>query len=529
MPGHRRRRAAIAGLPPPALAALAFALVTIVAGARQASAARLALVVGSNEGHGGDARLRFAETDAQHTARVLVTVGGFAAADTRLLLAPTAERVRAELAKLAERLHRQTGDRNDDLVVFYFSGHADATSLHLGPDSLPLGELKAAVGAVEATASVVVLDACQAGALVRLKGGQPAPVFAVTTAQALPRGLAFLASSSESEMAQESDELAASFFTHYFLSGLRGAADRDRDGRVSLTESFEFASRHTLAATVASAAGPQHPSFRVDLAGDHDITLTFPGRAGGTYGRLRFDQAGHYFVRRSSDAAAVTELVTDGDDEVLLDAGRYHVMRRMPHHLKVADVELRAGEAVTLSGLPTRKSEFGQVVRKGWGVRSRSYGLGVSAGVRSGVAALGPALTTAIVGRVDLRSVSFELRAGAGRSERVGEHVTATTWEAFAALSALRAWDLGALTLSAGAEVGWGAFSQRLGVQETRDLSHAPLFGPTVVLEVPVAGRLCLRLDAEAPVYLVRLRGDGGDELALEPTMRVGLGGSVLF
>ena len=174
----------------------------------------------------------------------------------------------------------------------------------------------------------MVLDACQAGSLVRIKGGAPAPAFDVAPWEALPRGLAFLASSSESEVAQESDELGGSFFTHFLVSGLRGAADRDRNGRVSLGESYEFASRHTLAATATSPVGPQHPTFRFDLAGQQDIALTYPGRLGTGLGRLVFDRPGRYFIRQQNGGAAVTELLSNGGDELSLDPGGYEVVRR---------------------------------------------------------------------------------------------------------------------------------------------------------------------------------------------------------
>ena len=40
------------------------------------------------------------------------------------------------------------------------------------------------------------------------------------------RGHAFLTSSAETEAAQESDRIQASYFTHFLVSGFRGAADQ---------------------------------------------------------------------------------------------------------------------------------------------------------------------------------------------------------------------------------------------------------------------------------------------------------------
>jgi caspase domain-containing protein len=507
------------------LSALAAAVV-VGAAVGEARAARFAVIVGNNEGHGRDMRLQYAETDAERMARLLVNVGGFEQADTTLLRGKTAADIRQALTVLRNRLGGRSGQ---DLVVFYYSGHADADSLHVGRESLPLAELKAQIAALPATARVVVLDACQAGSLLGIKGGAAAPVFDVMALEALPRGLALLASSTESEVAQESEALGGSFFTHFLLTGLRGAADRDRNGSVSLAESYEFASRHTLAATVTSPAGPQHPTFRFDLAGQQDIALTFPGRSNGGWGRLVFDRPGRYYVRQRDGGALVTELVSNGGEELALDPGGYEVLRRAESHVEVSSVDLSASQAVTLSRARTRNVAYGQVIRKGLASRPRSYGLAVIGGVRSDVVSLGSAATGAVVGRVDGRLLSLEIRAGGGRSERAGEIFGTDTWEIFTAVAGLRAFDLGRTTLAVGAQVGWAGFSQRIGTDARRDLSHAACAGPLAVFEVPVARRLFLRMDFEAPIYLLRTRAINGSESEIAPTVRIAAGAGVFF
>ena len=72
------------------------------------------------------------------------------------------------------------------------------------------------------------------------------------------RGHAYLTSSSADEAAQESDRIGGSFFTHFLVTGLRGAADADSDKRVTLDEAYRFAFDETLARTEAIGGGPQH-------------------------------------------------------------------------------------------------------------------------------------------------------------------------------------------------------------------------------------------------------------------------------
>ena len=84
------------------------------------------------------------------------------------------------------------------------------------------------------------------------------------------RGYAFLTltSSSAEETAQESDRLKGSFFTHYLVSGMRGAADVSRDGKVTLNEAYQFAFHETLAQTVDTRSGAQHADVRHQPVGD---------------------------------------------------------------------------------------------------------------------------------------------------------------------------------------------------------------------------------------------------------------------
>ena len=48
------------------------------------------------------------------------------------------------------------------------------------------------------------------------------------------------------EEAHESELLRSSFFTHHWIAGLRGAADRDADGLVTLGEAFDYAKGLTV-------------------------------------------------------------------------------------------------------------------------------------------------------------------------------------------------------------------------------------------------------------------------------------------
>ena len=186
---------------------------------------------------------------------------------------PTAPRSTPAFADIEQRLRAGAtpGVRRELLV--YYSGHSDEDGLLVGRDRVGYDELRARVQRAPADLRVVILDSCASGAFTRRKGGVKRAPFLMDASIDM-RGHAFLTSSAADERAQESDRIAASYFTYYLVSGLRGAADVNQDRRVTLQEAYQFASQETLARTERSQAGPQHAAYEFDLAGTGDMVVT---------------------------------------------------------------------------------------------------------------------------------------------------------------------------------------------------------------------------------------------------------------
>ncbi|HUQ07129.1 MAG TPA: caspase family protein [Kofleriaceae bacterium] len=289
-----------------------------------------ALVVGSNAPGPGQEQLVWAEDDAREVAELLEDLGGFEKGRVKLVLKPTAATLMAEVAALEKRVKEATAGGQKARVVFYYSGHAKANALSLGSEELELATLRARLFAVPATLTVVVLDACQSGAFSRTKGVEAAEDFSFNSRSRLDaQGVAVLASSTGSELSQESDFLRSSYFTHHLLVGLRGAADDNDDGRVSLDEAYRYTYHHTLTATAATAVGSQHVSVEVDLKGQGEIPLSYPQKATTTI-TLPAAAEGQVLVERLPARAVVAE-VQKARGTVLAIAvapGRYQVMVR---------------------------------------------------------------------------------------------------------------------------------------------------------------------------------------------------------
>ncbi len=285
---------------------------------------RFALVVGANDGGLARVRLRYAGTDAANFAGVLTELGGVAATDLRVLREPTRKEFTEAMSELRKRVAAANarGERAELLV--YFSGHSDETGLMLGTECLTYPEFRARIDSIPARIRLAVVDACASGALTRLKGGSRLPAFSVDQSSNLS-GYAFLTSSSGNESAQESDRIRASFFTHYLVTGLRGAADRNSDGRVTLGEAYAFAFQETLSQTEGSQAGAQHPSYDMRLTGTGDLVLTdLRGTSAGMV--LPPSMRGRLFVRGATgDLVAELQKQPGARVELGLEPGLYDV------------------------------------------------------------------------------------------------------------------------------------------------------------------------------------------------------------
>ena len=228
-------------------------LATSLSGAaalREEPLRRYVLAAGANSGGADRVELR----DAERFANVMVGMGGVDAADRTLLSEPDLTTFRDAMELLSREVAAGSGRTE---VVIYYSGHADERGLMLGSERLSYRDLRAMMDAIDTDVRIAVLDACASGAITRIKGGQRKEAFLVDVSSDT-RGYAFLTltSSSAEETAQESDRLRGSFFTHYLVSGMRGAADVSRDGKVTLNEAYQFAFHETLAQTVDTRGAP---------------------------------------------------------------------------------------------------------------------------------------------------------------------------------------------------------------------------------------------------------------------------------
>ena len=342
---------------------------------------RFALLVAHDQGGAGQSELRYSHHDAARMHAVLTELGDVSEDAVRQLENPTASELDRGLDWLSQAAGQAQAMGRDPLAVFYYSGHARATALSLGPEEYGIDRLRRRLRALPVKVRLVILDACQSGRFSEVKGVLPAREFAVSSIRKLDiRGLAVMASSTGSELSQESEAIGGSFFTHHLTSGLRGAADRDRDGRVSLEEAYRYAYDRTVLATAATRVGRQHPTLELEVRGHGALVLTQPERASS---RLRVPANAAQSVLIATAGGRVwaeVEASRDEGAEVPLPPGNYQVLLRKNGEVERCSAEVLHGQDALIEAAQCTSVDAKEGLPKSGRPWYRGVGLELGAG-----------------------------------------------------------------------------------------------------------------------------------------------------
>jgi hypothetical protein len=509
------------------VALAAAALVAALAPTARAETLRFAIVVGANQGDAGHPPLRYAEHDAAKMAAVLTELGGFGAADLLLLRGPNAAALRAALDEAGRRVAAWHAEhRGQAVVLFYFSGHSDGRVLELADEGFPFPELRQRLSAGGADVRLMIVDSCRSGALLALKGGTLGQPFDIHLADDLgSTGEALIASSAADEAALESSEIGASYFSHHFVSGLRGAADVSGDGLVTLAEAYQYAFARTLRATSDTVVGPQHPAYDYRLAGHGDLVLT----------ELRHPSAAlslpagfdRLLLVATARQQVIAEIGPRSVHRIAVLPGAYELHAWRDGQTLLARIQLGAGQDLRVDAAALRPVSGAAVTAKGRdgdrrgdgdegvAVASRAiapapredaedhrrpWAVGVAAGVVDGVADRARLTSARVAVETATQSAwcgAVAVEAGSGRTtgmreDRLGVEALASRW-------------IGRATVRAGLGLAMGA-GVAIEHVDSNDVHWSGLawVGPAALVEASVDARTTLRAAAQVPVTVLR-------------------------
>jgi formylglycine-generating enzyme required for sulfatase activity/uncharacterized caspase-like protein len=222
---------------------------------------KYALIIGNTEyTDPGLAQLTAPGKDAEDFARVLrdKEIGSFDEVD--ILLNQPEYVVREAI----DDFYNQK--KPDDLLILYFSGHGvrdELGALYLAVKNTNRAKLKStaiksdyvrdAMDQSRSKRQVLILDCCNSGAFAQ--GTKSATGVSIGTATAFDSGYGriILTASDSTQFAWEGDKVIGntnnSLFTHYLVEGLKGEADHNSDGRITVDDLYDYAYEKVRLAT----------------------------------------------------------------------------------------------------------------------------------------------------------------------------------------------------------------------------------------------------------------------------------------
>jgi len=179
---------------------------------------------------------------------------------------------------LGTELKKRAGQ--DDLVIIYFAGHGaterdsrspdgdgvekyllphDADPDNLYATALPMGEISHIISRINSDRLIFIADACYSGA----SGGRTVPLQGIRSNLsdaflnriASGKGRVIMTASGPNEVSVEDDDLQHGVFTYHLMEAMKGKADYDTDGFVTVDEAYRYVSEKVPNATEQQ----QHP------------------------------------------------------------------------------------------------------------------------------------------------------------------------------------------------------------------------------------------------------------------------------
>jgi len=218
--------------------------------------------------------------DAEDFAKFLKTQNQlFKKSRVELLLNEKANR--AEVAKQLYYGLRRAG--KNDTVILFFSGHGAEDPYWPGqfflmtydtaPDNLQATALEMTgmkfLQRLDSDRILVIVDTCHPDVSSPDKTKRITPSLKkLMIALGESSGKVMITSSKDDEQSVTKSGLANSLFTHHLIEGLKGAADRDGDGAVTVNEAYRYSYKRTTEAS----GGLQHPQFAGRVVGSFPVS-----------------------------------------------------------------------------------------------------------------------------------------------------------------------------------------------------------------------------------------------------------------
>lgn len=178
--------------------------------------------------------------------------------DYSLLLNEKATRDR--IVRAIEKVFNQASE--DDLVVFFFSGHGYPGGFCAYDGNIGYDEIRKAMAKSKSKNKMMFADACRSGGM---RVDETAAQETITAAK--NANVMLFLSSRNNENSIERKGMQNGFFTTYLQRGLKGNADADRNRIITAKELFDFV--HSGVTQISG--GKQHPVMWGNFSDDMTV------------------------------------------------------------------------------------------------------------------------------------------------------------------------------------------------------------------------------------------------------------------
>jgi len=206
---------------------------------------KYAVVVGCADYQMQGLDLRYSDDDAyRYYAWLMSCDGGSVPADHIAILVDEAA-TKQNILNTMNDVYSKAGP--DDMLIFYFSGHGsegafcpvDITNQY--GSLLSHDEVKGVFKMHQAKYKICFADACFSGSIF-----EGTPDCTSTSSSNQETSVVIMMSSASTETSQENPKIRQGAFTYYLLKGLKGSADRNKDGTITLEELFPYVKANVM-------------------------------------------------------------------------------------------------------------------------------------------------------------------------------------------------------------------------------------------------------------------------------------------
>ncbi len=504
---------------------------------------RFSIAIGNDLGLSGDEPLRWAQRDAIRFDEISHALGEVQSDRHRIVLGERPERVKELFLVVKHMIQRQHAQGQKVMLTLFYSGHGDDKALRMRGERWPIQDFSAAITDLGADTTVAVIDACHSGALIRgrSKGLSTGPSFHVALLRdRMPKGEVWITSSGADEVAQESDLLQSSYFAHNWLTGLRGAADADGDGQITLGEAYQHVYHTTTILSQQKSGAAQHPGVKQSTFGEGEIVLAQLHQGVST---LTLDGlVGQILVVDDVTERVMAEMrvTTPRSMKIALAPGRYRINVRNEGTSRAGKIILPVGGQIHVSRNQLKSQPLWASLAKGAGADPSPWTAGIGGGV--GMSAL-DANAIVYYGSTHLSyALRGRLRVGGRLNLQYGKNenqtFSMTDWQIDAAGGVGYAWSWGRFGLEPWADLGVG-YMWRKAVRHdadtlsflqgiSRDRNSGALQGSVgahVVISMALTSRWTL-------LFVPEVRGvffKEDDAVVIRPQVRAVLGAGASF